>query len=593
MIEYSQFEGAGAHVLFDAESPWDETKSTHLWIVNRGAILAASAGGYGEMFYNLFKPDTKAVKATDSLFHNSLCQGLYDADFLTFFNGPDIAGIQPSYQSHFYDPDTGLNWRGNNDTALSRGTGLFIAASNFYFVGDIQSAGYALGLSLHYLTDLGQPMHAANYTAISLPIKWHTRFESLVMSLQNNCTVATNQDSEVYTITPDAYFINLAKKSKAMFVKYGLNVERDAAYVQTFLSEMLNNVIQTTSHYVTRWMEYVEKTRTNKIQHICAVQQGYNWKQIISANVETFHQSYWYRDVRNGILPFGSFSGITGGPITNSVPLQISSCVINWDDGVGMLFILATDRKLIEFSSQDGQKGGWSDTGTLENKEDTNFKTICACNFSPELGKNFDDRAVVYAVRDDGVLLFRYQTSNWRLPYPRASQITWSEWQVSPSAPKNITCLAATSADLDINPKRFGVLFAIADGSLYASFQSTGQWGGWKQIAIDTSASSTGDFYFSTIAACETLWTQIWFTNQFGELLTSNLTNPSAGEWSAARLIAENVSEVTAASLVRRSNIMILWFTIEEKLFFSGQDNSYNWGTAWQEYPKGIGNGFI
>ena len=56
-----------------------------------------------------------------------------------------------------------MNWRDHaKPTALTRGRELFNSAIAAYRVGRLDLAGYALGVSLHFLTDLDQPMHAVN-----------------------------------------------------------------------------------------------------------------------------------------------------------------------------------------------------------------------------------------------------------------------------------------------------------------------------------------------------------------------------------------------------------------------------------------------
>src|SRR5262249_15788483 len=142
--------------------------------------LASKQGVIGKKFYDIFQPD----KAHGDVFHDAVCQGVYDADYLAEYNNPKNDGrlIVPTWKSHFYDPDTGKNWEGDTDpTALPMGRKLFNDSVIAYHNGNKQDAGYKLGLSLHYLTDVGQPMHAANFTAIDLPLGWHARFEEEIV----------------------------------------------------------------------------------------------------------------------------------------------------------------------------------------------------------------------------------------------------------------------------------------------------------------------------------------------------------------------------------------------------------------------------
>ena len=157
-----------SRLRWDAENPFDETDSTHLWIVNRATLLAGQAGGAdGAAIAARVQPYVGEIG--DDGFHDNLCQGLYDADFKAPFDDPYGYGItQPMWYSHFYDPDTGKNYDGDTDpTALTRGRTYATYALDCFYAGDIASAGYHLGLALHYLTDLTQPMHASNLTYFS------------------------------------------------------------------------------------------------------------------------------------------------------------------------------------------------------------------------------------------------------------------------------------------------------------------------------------------------------------------------------------------------------------------------------------------
>lgn len=120
-------------------------------------------------------------------YRDAVFKGLYDADYVHPYN-------QGIYLWHFYDPDTG-------GTFLPGGWPNARSAGEYYFTKSVAAAngilalrtrnqpvpdalyrdcGYNLGLTLHYLTDLTQPMHAANFTNASLPILAHKAFEDFV-----------------------------------------------------------------------------------------------------------------------------------------------------------------------------------------------------------------------------------------------------------------------------------------------------------------------------------------------------------------------------------------------------------------------------
>jgi hypothetical protein len=108
---------------WEAESVMDERGSTHLFIVESGLrilereALTASA-----------KALVAHMKETECAFQWRL--GLHEADYRAIYNGGkaditaesgtlDIIREQPTWESHFYNPETGLNYRGNRHTALA------------------------------------------------------------------------------------------------------------------------------------------------------------------------------------------------------------------------------------------------------------------------------------------------------------------------------------------------------------------------------------------------------------------------------------------------------------------------------------------
>ncbi len=97
-----------------------------------------------------------------------ILSGLHDADYKAEYSGN-------FYEKHFYNPRTGKNYRGHTGPtafnqviefgrkAASHLSGL-TAQKRQIAKADYQAAGYDLGLALHFLTDLSQPMHAGNFT---------------------------------------------------------------------------------------------------------------------------------------------------------------------------------------------------------------------------------------------------------------------------------------------------------------------------------------------------------------------------------------------------------------------------------------------
>ncbi|MDB4964980.1 MAG: Broad-substrate range phospholipase [Myxococcales bacterium] len=181
---------------WDAESVDDETRSTHLWIVNRAVGLLGQ------------RADLPQAAGVAALLGAADCrprwhQGLADADFKAAYNGGrwdvPVGGSSTAlvlagatWESHFYDPDSGLNYKGHSSpTGYDQGLQHLANARAKLAANDRAGGCYELGLSLHYMTDLTQPMHASNYTATNWPVKLHSNVEVYAMAQQARWAVST------------------------------------------------------------------------------------------------------------------------------------------------------------------------------------------------------------------------------------------------------------------------------------------------------------------------------------------------------------------------------------------------------------------
>lgn len=248
-------------VMWDAEDPFDERKSTHLWIVNRGAALAGtSAGELGRRVAELVRPFTG--KNGES-FHDNLCQGLYDADFKDEYNGPALLG-QPTYASHFYDPTTGHGWyRDDLPTAVDLGVIFFYQAADQYRAGFLDKAGYSLGLALHFLTDLTQPMHSSNFSALSLPPLYHGVFEELALLVQAPLSAPASYVSADLGGDPARHLIAAARNSRehmdairltGTYFRYEDLVKAAQPVAYRYQPILLREAVQVVAHFLVAWM---------------------------------------------------------------------------------------------------------------------------------------------------------------------------------------------------------------------------------------------------------------------------------------------------------------------------------------------------
>ncbi len=221
---------------WDAESATNETDSTHLWIVDRALDLLSS------------RTDLPLAASIVSVMNAPGCrsqwqQGLLDADFLAAYNngffdtkpGDPTAKLLASgatWKSHFYDPDTGRNYEGETSpTARTQAARFLAAATTDWAARRTASACYELGLSLHYMTDATQPMHASNFTAKDRALSLHTNVESYAMQVQDAYVV---HDARFVglgapgALSPDATLVASARTSKALWP--GLRASIYSAY---------------------------------------------------------------------------------------------------------------------------------------------------------------------------------------------------------------------------------------------------------------------------------------------------------------------------------------------------------------------------
>jgi phospholipase C len=186
-----------SEVLWDTDSAWDETKSTHLWIVQRALDILA------------LHKDLPAARDALARMREPSCQerwqqGLLDADYKAAYNGGRVdleigaktatIGLSgATWASHFFDAETSLNYKGDaENTALTRALAHAQSANPDGYDWQTspgtdaeKSACYELGLSIHFFTDITQPMHANNFTSLSRPKGLHSNAESYAMSIQD------------------------------------------------------------------------------------------------------------------------------------------------------------------------------------------------------------------------------------------------------------------------------------------------------------------------------------------------------------------------------------------------------------------------
>ena len=252
--------------------PFTEQENTHWWMVSHAAVLLKNEGETGKQIYELVKP---GQGKTDDAFHDLLCQGLYDADHNGRYNDALLPfGLIPTWKSHFYDPETHTNWLGQTaPTAVTNGSKYYQLARETYAQGDLHMAGYTLGLSLHYLTDLTQPMHTANFTWLhSWYGGYHTAFEDYAKSMLVHLSPPETYVPLPLGRMPDGYLKAVARRTRDTYYQHVCRPEWTRSYrrqvvtnevwhqrVGCYLAPMLSDAILMTAEYLLAWMKSIQE----------------------------------------------------------------------------------------------------------------------------------------------------------------------------------------------------------------------------------------------------------------------------------------------------------------------------------------------
>ncbi|HLZ64238.1 MAG TPA: zinc dependent phospholipase C family protein [Ktedonosporobacter sp.] len=251
----------------DAEA-FTEQDNTHLWIVNRAAELLQHEGEAGQFAYELVKPGQGRV---GDAFHDHLCRGVYEPDHRAPLNDPLLPlGLCPTWKSHFYDPDTQTNWLGEKSpTAIGRATTYYHLSRETYKAGDMRVAGYSLGLSLHYMGDMTQPMHAANFTWLSSwQFGYHTAFEAYAKTMLHCIELPRRYVPLALGVMPHGYIKAVARRTKDTYFRNVCKPEWTRSYnkhevtnkvwhqrVGLYIGSMLSDAVLMTAQYLLFWAE--------------------------------------------------------------------------------------------------------------------------------------------------------------------------------------------------------------------------------------------------------------------------------------------------------------------------------------------------
>lgn len=244
----------------------------------------------------------------NAIFTKHVFRGLKDADDKAPWN-------DNNWSRHFYNPNTRNHYGGRREnSALSEGSRYFALSrhigSRIDKFGEesadilLKHAGYYLGLSLHFLTDLTQPMHAANFTNVwgdegssllNLYDRRHAGFEVYADNLVlyhdylNNLPPLTETDLAPFS-SSGTFLHDVATESYQVFKRYLEPILKKKAS-ETFhgIPEPLYRENFWRHNEAAQTLELTLKKAPYKVARYLA-----NWVRMVKINPE-ISSGWWYK----------------------------------------------------------------------------------------------------------------------------------------------------------------------------------------------------------------------------------------------------------------------------------------------------------
>ncbi|HEY2091577.1 MAG TPA: hypothetical protein VGJ81_06800 [Thermoanaerobaculia bacterium] len=204
---------------------WDDKQ--HLRLLN-GAIRALDRMPNDPEWAALFPIARRLVNLMNVVIHpegepsgpfyEAVKEGLRDADYKPEYTGT-YGGVM-IYYMHFYDAKTGQSFYPGFENARTECEKYFnqslFACPETANWEQRQQIGYRLGLALHYLTDVTQPMHAVNFTNY---LDYRPFFSPANLLEKRHSAFEGYADSERFNLNPGKYTV--AQLDPAHWGSYG------------------------------------------------------------------------------------------------------------------------------------------------------------------------------------------------------------------------------------------------------------------------------------------------------------------------------------------------------------------------------------
>ncbi|NJP11930.1 MAG: hypothetical protein HC866_22695 [Leptolyngbyaceae cyanobacterium RU_5_1] len=497
----------------DPRWTFDPAQNTHLWLVFQGAKLAANDPVYGSAIVKTILPSDSYINDAAHIFHNALCQGIWDADEKAPYNGPEVPAIgQPTYLHHFYDPDTHRNYLGyKSPTAYTEAVAYFHESIRFWSAHNFQDAGYFLGLALHFFTDVTQPMHSSNYIngpnydGLSFN---HKNFEEFANTLIGDY-IWNGSQPPLYPLDsgdqPGAYVDIAAKESKSFCFDIVKSMDSKPLSWQpslkpVIINKLFWNATARTAQFLRVWMMHAQKAWNQNGDDRITISgpmtlSCYKGSRPFDQQVDIYgidqggvlNEVRWDANLRGSWKPVTTIQRI----LLDGVNLQdgsMSATHVPNSIYLNHVFTVTDTNHLLRTSYHRGFFDQWEDLGVIT-ADPSQLDSAQAASLVAIQGHNPID---LFCISAKGNLLHGCTDGNF----------TWQGWQnlgganeaglinelyrLEDGKPNNPTFtprVSSLAACKRIDQPDFMDVFAISqDGSLMQKCWNGSQWLGWNRV---------------------------------------------------------------------------------------------------------------
>lgn len=181
----------------------------------------------------------------------------YRSCVLFFVTKPDQDEIEGAYKHHFYNPATGLNFRGEEETALTKFYKHYNNALKLKH--DKRDYGEELGRAVHFLQDICTPVHTyyEDLFDATTRLKQHVNFEKrcneLCDTIQFNHKRYLNNTFNTFFKSNNIVDIakHFASKSSVLFNQY----DKDSKLIDEIGKQSIHNVIVATTGIMMKFID--------------------------------------------------------------------------------------------------------------------------------------------------------------------------------------------------------------------------------------------------------------------------------------------------------------------------------------------------